>query len=114
MCTDSTVSVWEAASGRRVAILEGQHKVGVLSVQFHRVGRRVDRRATTKQPLDSKTDGGGPQLLLLSGGADYAVCLWDVMRSACLQRLVSHAAPVTSVRALGEVVVTVAGVRRRP
>lgn len=110
---DSTVSVWEATSGRRLAVLERRHKVGILCVQFHRAGCHVDRNDTpVLQPNMHTPDASKPQLLLLSGGADHVVCLWDVMRSACLQQLPCHAAPVTSIQAAGETVVTIAGVER--
>eukprot|EP00892_Ulva_mutabilis_P007070 jgi/Ulvmu1/4735/UM020_0019.1 len=91
-------------------MLEGQHKVGVVSLQFHRIGRTVDphARGTAAPPPDFTAGAGAAQLLLLSGGADHTVCLWDVMRSACLQRLTCHAGPVTCVRAVGSIVVTVA------
>lgn len=95
-----------------MAMLDGQHKVGVLSVQFHRAGCCVDRHAAPLlQPGVGAAGSPAAQLLLLSGGADHAVCLWDVMRSACLQRLPCHAAPVTAIRAVGQVIVTIAGVR---
>lgn len=94
-------------------MLQGQHKVGVLSLQFCQVGGVVDRHAHPLIAHGAKEGAPKQQLLLISGGADHSVCLWDVMSSSCLHRLTCHAAPVTCVRTMGDVIVTVAGMQMR-
>lgn len=50
------------------------------------------------------------RLLLISGGADHAVMLWDAKAGTCLQKLASHAAPVTAILASGCCAISLAGV----
>ena len=58
---------------------------------------------------EASTQAGPSRLLLVSGGADHAVMLWDVAEGACLQRLASHTSPVTALLVSGCLVISLAG-----
>jgi WD40 repeat protein len=69
---DGTISVWEAATGCRRALLKG-HAVAVTALEFFADGARV-----------------------ASGSADQAIKVWDVAQNTCMQTHLGHSEAITS------------------
>lgn len=113
MVADASISVWNANTGALVSQLAGHH-VGVVCVRLHALtGTTLDPHLCVPHGL--RSEGGTAQavpsrLLLITGGADHAIMLWDVRAATCLQRLASHTAPVTALLVSGWILVSLAGV----
>lgn len=116
--------VWDVAAGAVVAIMRG-HTHGILAVTFAvwagdpsasgrpgglvRTAGADDPNPTTSR---SRPVGGGGRdgcfLWLVTGSADKTVRLWDPLSGRCAAVIADHSAPVTTVRVVGPVVVTIA------
>jgi WD40 repeat protein len=111
---DTSISVWKASTGTLMITLTG-HRAGCLCVKLHTLkGNTLD--STLCVPYGAKKAGAAQsvapvRLLLISGGADHAVLLWDVRAGSCLQKLVSHSEPVTAILVSGCSVLSLAGAR---
>jgi WD40 repeat protein len=88
---DGVVVVWRVADGQIVSTLAG-HKNGVLCAQF----------------VDWSGDLSKQNPRIVTGSADHAVRVWCVFSGVCLGVMWDHGAPVTSIFARADALVTLA------
>lgn len=109
---DSSISLWKSNTGSLISKLSG-HRAGVMCIKLHPL-KGSTLYPNLCPPYGARCNVGTQatvRLLLISGGADHAILLWDVRAGICLQKLASHAAPVTALIVSGCSVVSLAGVR---
>ncbi len=114
-CSDTTVKLWNVATGRIVRILEG-HEEAVLSVSFGPWGRllatsgpdttvklwnvetgEIVRTLQSRQDAVLSVSFGASGRLLASAGSDGTAKLWNVRTGETIHTLEGHHAAVSSV-----------------